>query len=77
MNRKIVTLLLAAGALVGVSSVASAQLTGQPWNPMWDMVMIPQSGISRIVQQLLAQVLRLLLGWIALVFVFMKDVQYR
>ena len=39
MNRKIVTLLLAAGALVGVSSVASAQLTGQPWNPMWDMVM--------------------------------------
>jgi len=39
--------------------------------------MIPQSGISRIVQQLLAQVLRLLLGWIALVFVFMKDVQYR
>ena len=39
MNRKIVTLLLAAGALIGVSSVESAQLTGQPWNPMWDMVM--------------------------------------
>ena len=39
--------------------------------------MIPQSGIFRIVQQLLAQVIRLLLGWTALVFVFMKDVRYR
>ncbi|ETK05165.1 hypothetical protein T229_04845 [Tannerella sp. oral taxon BU063 isolate Cell 5] len=39
--------------------------------------MIPQLGIFRIVQQLLAQVIRLLLGSIALVFVFMKDVQYR
>lgn len=39
--------------------------------------MIPQLGIFRIVRQLLAQVIRLLLGWIALVFVFMKDVQYR
>ena len=39
--------------------------------------MIPQSGIFRIVQQLLAQGSRLLLGWIALVFVFMKDVRYK
>ena len=39
MKRKVFTLLLAAGALLGISSVANAQLKGQPWNPMWDVVM--------------------------------------
>ncbi len=39
MKRKVFTLLLAAGALLGISSVANAQLKGQPWNPMWDAVM--------------------------------------
>ena len=39
MKRKVFTLLLAAGALLGISSVANAQLKGRPWNPVWDLVM--------------------------------------
>lgn len=47
MKRRIFTLLLAAGALIGVSSIANAQelpilksVRGDEWNPKWDSCMI-------------------------------------
>lgn len=47
MNRKIVTLLLAAGALVGVSSAASAQVKGRPWQAVWDTTVRMSDSLAR------------------------------